>query len=48
MKFGFDLRRLTAQHTNDFAASDDFGSNVFLSGAFSGKRSRISYWASLS
>jgi hypothetical protein len=36
MKFGFDLRRLNYRTPNNFAASDDFGSNVFLSGAFSG------------
>jgi Carboxypeptidase regulatory-like domain/TonB dependent receptor len=31
-KFGFDLRRLNYRTPNNFAASDDFGSFVFLSG----------------
>jgi len=35
-KFGFDLRRLNYRTPNNFAASDDFGSFTFLSGAFSG------------
>jgi hypothetical protein len=36
MKFGFDLRRLNYRTPNNFAASDDYGSFVFLSSAFSG------------
>jgi hypothetical protein len=35
-RFGFDLRRLNYRTPNNFAASDDYGSFVFLSGAFSG------------